>query len=290
MSWPALVLVVAAAFAHAGWNLHAKRGASAGVAFLVVYSILGTVIYAPFALWQMVTVEMSIGGTEAASILGSVALHTGYMLLLQRGYAAGDLSVVYPVARGLGPVLAIAGAMLVLHERPGLQVLLGALVVCAAVASLGIVGRAGSSADGDSSRAFGYAGATGVAIACYTLWDAHAVSALAIPPLLFSWTGSVVRLAVFAPLVWRHRARLWRVWQEHRRDAVVVAVLAPLAYLFVLIAFTLAPVSQVAPLRELSIVVATAFGARLLGEGRPRVRLAIAGAVLVGVVLVVTGR
>lgn len=289
MSWQALALVVSAAFLHALWNFHAKRAASAGTPFLVLSTSLSAIVYAPFALWQLATTSVSLGLVEVGSILGSVALHSVYLFVLQRGYVVGDLSIVYPVARGLGPVFTITGAMIFLHERPSAQVLVGGLVVCAAVISLGFVGARGSPAGHETVRALGFASLTGVAIACYTLWDAHAVSALAIAPLLFTWSSSLVRLAILSPVAWRRHATLWDTWRRHRRDVIAVATLAPLAYLLVLNAFTMAPVSNVAPVREIGIVIATALGTHLLGEGHQSLRLAVAATVLCGVVMVVTG-
>jgi drug/metabolite transporter (DMT)-like permease len=292
MSGAALLLIVGAAAAHATWNLYAKRAAHGGLAFLWLTTAFGTLFYAPLGLWQIVATRPALGLVESVFIIGSVVLHTVYFRLLQRGYAVGDLSIVYPVARGVGPILALAGAIVVLGERPSAQAVAGGFVVSAAVCSLGVIGRMAAPARRAASASIGYALLTAAAIASYTLWDAHAVSTLAIPPLVFTWLSSALRLVVLAPVVMRGRQtrrNLARVWREHRRAVLVVAILSPLAYLLVLVAFTIAPVSYVAPIRELSIVVGTALGARLLGEERGWARISVAVGVLVGVVLLVTG-
>jgi drug/metabolite transporter (DMT)-like permease len=284
MSGTAFALVVGAAVAHAVWNLYAKRAGSAGAVFAWLYAGTGALLYAPLAVLVVVLTDARLAAPQLAFMGGSVVLHTVYVVLLQRGYAAGDLSVVYPVARGLGPLLAVAGAIALLGERPRAVSLAGALAVCIGVAVLGLSAR-GPAPVGGASRALGYAGATGVAIACYTLWDAYAVAVLAIPPLLFDWVNNVGRWALLTPHAWRRRDAVARVWRLHRTEVLVVGALFPLAYILVLVAYTLAPVTHVAPARELSIVIGTVLGARVLAEGATAPRVAAALTVLAGVVV-----
>ena len=100
---------------------------------------------------------------------GSGVIHAVYFAFLQRGYRDGDLSLVYPLARGTGPLLATIAAILLLGERPGAVALAGGALVVAAILSLAapaVRARAPGS---------GWALATGVTIAAYTLWDKHAV-------------------------------------------------------------------------------------------------------------------
>jgi drug/metabolite transporter (DMT)-like permease len=293
MNGSALGLVLAAAFAHALWNFYAKRIGSASLALIWMSGSLGVVVYAPPAVWELLKAEPFLGVEMAVFLIGNILLHTAYFLLLQHGYVAGDLSVVYPIARGTGPVLAIAGGVILLGERPSIQALAGGLVVCAGVAGLGFVGWSGRHARSLNDRrsrraALVYAALTGVAIASYTVWDARAVNSITISPLLFSWMGMLVRCLMLMPLAWWHRARVRTLWREHRLPITAVAVLSPLAYLLVLVAFTLAPVSYVAPARELSILIGAALGTKLLGEGQGRVRLGSAATILAGILLLAT--
>src|SRR5690348_18347001 len=99
---------------------------------------------------------------------GSGCLHSAYFTTLQRGYAAGALSVVYPLARGTGPALSVVLAIVILGERPGPLALVGAALIVAGVLSL-----AGGGARRPRGRAIGFAVATGATIAAYTIWDAH---------------------------------------------------------------------------------------------------------------------
>src|SRR6185437_9616312 len=115
-------------------------------------------------------------------------LHLAYFVLLQRGYAEGDMSVVYPLARGTGPLLSVLFAVVLLGERPGAVALAGALAV---VAGVFVIGGLGSSSGSGGRRAgVGYGLVTGITITAYTLWDAHAVTTLTVPPLV-QLAGSV---------------------------------------------------------------------------------------------------
>ena len=223
-------------------------------------------------------------GAVAVSSMGQLA----YYLLLQKAYAKGDLSVVYPVARGSGPLLLVFAAVLLLGERPGLIGLLGAAVVVAGVLVVG-TGRAGPEGEESARRltvradvAFGLG--AGALIAACNLWDARTVSVLAVSPLLLEWVFNATRVVVLAPGAFRQRSRIRELWRDHRWQVVTVGVLMPLSYMLALWAFTVAPISLVAPVREFSIVVACVLAWWLLREPQPGRRLLGASLVLVGVI------
>lgn len=279
--------MVSAAVAHAGWNIASKRAGTAGVPFVFLNGMVAVALYLPVAVAAVVFSDARVGATLLLFAAGSTVLHLGYFLLLQRGYAAGDLSVVYPLARGTGPLLSVLVAVVVLGERPGGIGLLGAGLV---VAGILVVGSGGGSAEaGLSPRSRLTAGAayglaTGVLIAAYTLWDAHAVDERELSPVLLLLGAELGRAVLLAPYALRHRDDVGRVWRRHRPEIAAIAVLSPLAYLFVLIAYTMAPVSLVAPARELSIVLGSVAGWRLFHEPNPARRLAGAAVVLGGIV------
>jgi drug/metabolite transporter (DMT)-like permease len=284
----ALALVLAAATCHATWNLLLKR-AGGGELFLWLTFALALALYAPVAIAVLLIAPPSLGLRELTFLLGSGGLHLGYFLLLQRGYRTGDLSLVYPLARGAGPAIATAGAIVVFAERPSRLALLGGLLVLCGLVALSqprrLVGRDGARA----GAAICYALAAGSVIAAYTLWDAHAVAAVAIPPLLLEWASNAVRTALLAPLAVPRRAAVGSIWREHRTEALSVAVLSPLAYILVLTALVSAPVSAVAPTREVSIVIGTAMSAWLLGEAAAMRRFAAAAVIVVGVSAIAVG-
>jgi drug/metabolite transporter (DMT)-like permease len=285
MSGLALALVLVAACMHATWNWLAKR-AGGGAAFVWLFGALSSVIYAPLALAVLLIQRPTLGAVELGFIFGSGVLHIAYFLALQRGYQGGDLSVVYPLARGTGPTLSTLAAILFFHERPTPLALVGAVLV-----AIGVFVLAGGSGVGGTIPlgALGYGLLTGALIAAYTLWDKQAVSALLIPPLLLDYGSNLTRALVLVPLALRRRAEVRRAWREHRREALGVAVLTPLAYILVLTALVSAPVSYVAPTREVSILIGTLIGARLLAEGNLRRRLGGALAIVAGVVALALG-
>jgi drug/metabolite transporter (DMT)-like permease len=284
MSPAAILLILVAAVAHACWNLSAKR-AGGGTAFAWLYLVASTVLLVP-----AVVLDLVIGRQHpswiwlgAASVSGLLQL--GYFLLLRRGYAVGDMSVVYPLARGTGPLLSVLFAVVLLGERLPALALAGAGAVVAGVVVIGSGGSDDSPhGSGRNWRSLGYALATGATIAAYTLWDANAVTTLNVPPLVEFAGGTVVQVLVLTPYALARRRSLAGLWRAHRADALVIAVLSPLAYVLVLYAMRIAPVALVAPARELSIVVGGVIAWRVLGEPRPFRRLAGSVVVLAGVV------
>jgi drug/metabolite transporter (DMT)-like permease len=286
MTPAALGLVLGAAVIHATWNLLAKR-VGGGTAFVWLFGSLSAIIYAPLAAATILLARPHIGAVQLIFLAGTAVLHLGYFLMLQSGYRAGDLSLVYPLARGTGPVLTVGAAIIVLGERPTPIALAGALLI-----GLGIVLLAGNPASlghPGARRAVGYALLTGALIAAYTLWDKRAVSALAIPPILLEWGSNVGLALLLMPAALARRDEVRAVWRAHRREAVLVAVLTPLAYILVLTAMVFTPVSYVAPAREISILVGTAMGSRLLAERDAPRRLTAATAIVVGVAALAVG-
>jgi drug/metabolite transporter (DMT)-like permease len=285
----ALALVLTSALLHASWNLAAKRagGATRGTAFVFAFSLATVLVYAPFVWRGGGGWPAAAGGVGWAMILGSAALHVGYFVSLQHGYRVGDLSIVYPLARGTGPALATVGAVTLLGERPSLLALLGtALVVGGAVALASGRVPLGGRRVGPGVR---WGLTTGLFIAAYTLWDAVAVGRVGVPPLVFLWWSELVRATLLAPFALRRPAQVAQVVRHHWGAVLTVAILSPAAYLLVLTAFTLAPVSLVAPAREVSVLVGTLLGTTLLGEGARARRLSAAAAMALGVALLARG-
>ena len=275
-----LVLVLTAAVLHATWNLLAKRAQAADtVAFVWLTTVLSSAIYLPVVVAWLIVVPLRhpLTAFDLAYIGGTAVLHSIYLLLLQRGYRVGDISLVYPLARGTGPLLASVAAVLLLGERPGV---LGFIGIAGIV--IGIFVAAGARLHVPRARiSAGYGLATGASIAAYTLWDKHAMSALAIAPVIYEVGHYCVQMVLLAPLVCRgpRRAALAPVWRTYRTELLGVALLSPLGYILVLSALVVAPVSLVAPAREVSIVFGALLGARLFAEGDTRRR--VAGSVLI---------
>lgn len=287
MTLPILGLVLLAAVAHAVWNLLAK-GAQGGQGFVWLYTVAASVLYLPVLVAALVIEPGPLGWEAFVFMAGSGVLHTVYASLLQRGYRTGDLSLVYPLARGTGPLISTFAAIAIFGERPGLLGLLGALLIVFAVLALA---RPSPEAGGEHGRAAGIAVLTGVAIAGYTLWDKQAVDGLALSPLVYYWGTNTANALLLTAIVLRGRRREWvaLAWRTSRGAAAGVALLSPLAYVLILYALAHAPVSAVAPARELSILIGTMLGTTVLSETDGGLRAAASVAILLGVVALAVG-
>src|SRR4051812_43714004 len=180
----ALGLVLISALAHAGWNFIAKR-ASGGPVFNWLFDALSVCVCLPLLVADVLIEPPHLGQAAVVFILGSAVLHLAYFLLLGQAYRVGDLSLVYPLARGAGPMLSTAAAILLLGERPTSLALAGAVLIGVGVFILAGSPRALGGSKAGPSVAFALL--TGVVIAGYTLWDKEAVSPTsgAIPPVLY---------------------------------------------------------------------------------------------------------
>jgi len=281
----ALVLIIIAAFAHSTWNLLAKRAADCR--HLMWFVCIGAlVLLFPFAIWVLRDDWPKLGAKAVVFLLATGLLHVFYFEALQRGYRVGDLSVVYPLARGTGPLFSFFGAIVVLHERPTALAIGGALLVVCGILLLsggadifrGRVGRAG----------LFWGAMTGLTIACYTVVDGYSVKVLLLSPILVDFAENLFRTVVFSYRGWRERAtlpgELARCWKE----ALGISVLTPLAYILVLFAMRIAPVSRIAPAREISMMIGAYFGTKLLHEGNAKQRIfasVLIAAVVAGLVL-----
>jgi drug/metabolite transporter (DMT)-like permease len=289
MSTTALALVLCAALLHATWNIAAKK-AGGGLTFMVMNAAMVGVLWAPLVLWLCWNALWTLSAAQWGFVLATTLVHLGYYSALLTGYRVADLTLVYPVARGTGPLITVLVAVLLLGERPGWLGALGVAAVCGGVFVLAGGPRLWL-ARGDPRLHAGlrWGGLTGLFIAGYSVLDGYAVKVMLISPILLDWLTNVLRLPVLLPLQWRDwardRAAVVHAWRTQWRYALVGAVLAPVGYVMVLYALTMAPMSLVSPAREVSLLFAALIGGRLLGEGDRWLRLAGAACIAGGVVL-----
>jgi drug/metabolite transporter (DMT)-like permease len=286
MSNLALALILTAAFIHATWNLLNKK-ASGHATFTWVVAVLSAAFYTPVAAFIIFYWHARFSAASIGFMAGSAALHTAYFVLLNEGYRAGDLSLVYPLARGTGPLLSSFAAILFLGERPSMIALAGGFMIVGGVIVLTYSPR--RIAQAGARKPVGYALVTGTFIAAYTLWDKQAVSTFAVAPILLDWGANVGRILILTPFALRHWSKARNEWRTHRFEAIGVALLVPLSYILVLTAMQFTPVSYVAPAREISILIGAAMGARFLAEGDVQRRLVGACAMVLGVVALAVG-
>lgn len=286
MPLAALGLVLLAACTHATWNLLAKRAAGSE-RFVWLYSALAVLLWGPVAIGALVAAPRSFGLVESGALVGTAVLHAAYSIALQRAYRVGDLSLVYPLVRGVGPLLSFVGAILLLGETPSVFAAAGALAVVSGVFLL--AGGPRALRAGADRRGVGEAVIAGLFVAGYTLWDGWSVKVLALTPILIDYAGNVFRFVLLSPDAWRHRAELRAEASRYWREALGVAVLGPAGYVLVLYAMRLAPVSHVAPAREVSMLIGAWLGARLLKEGDAPRRIAASGLLVMGVLALALG-
>lgn len=284
MTTVAFALVLCSALSHSTWNFLLKRSehkvAFLGSATAVAFSLL---------IVPAVVIAVVDGVGTKGLMLGAVTagLHAVYGTFLSRGYRQGDLSIVYPVSRGMGLALIPLGAALLLSEHISAVAVVGiALIVTGVYAinielhALGDVLQPFRSIWSPAGRA---ALTTGGVIAAYSLWDKHALDYLSPVPLnQFGMTGLTVILVPFA--VRGGGPFLRTEWRERGWAILAAGVLIPLAYLLVLAALTTSKVSYIGPAREVGIVFGTLFGVVLLGEGYRGLRIPASLLIVAGVV------
>ena len=290
-----------AATLHAAWNVLLKTsGDTLGTA--VRLQALGTTILVPLAVIAWFATgrpPIEPGGVGVALVSG--VLEAVYFLCLSAAYARGDLSLVYPLARGSAPLLSVIVGVGILAERLAPGSLAGVLCLLAGILLVARPWRALRRAGREHRGAIGFALATGATIAAYSAVDRIGVRLMA--PWLYGailalFSTSFLSITVYvgrrSGLIGRPpevvdadgRPRTMR-----RRDAIA-GVASLTAYLLILFAYSIAPLATVAPLRESGIVLAAAWGAIRLGEasGRRQAggRIVAAALVVLGAILLAT--
>jgi drug/metabolite transporter (DMT)-like permease len=263
----AVALALAAAVLHAVWNLLLARAPDTDAATAVALA-LSVALFALPALWWW-----RLDAAAWPYVAASAAFELAYVATLAGGLSRGDLSVVYPLARGSAPVLVLAVSAGVLGATTSAWEVAGVLLVAAGVLLVRGLRRP------DDPVVVALALACGASIAGYTIVDAHGLDHAAALPYL--WVVLALTALGYVPLVARVRGTA-ALRAAVRRDTAIAAVLFFGAYLLVLAALRLAEPGPVAALRETSVVIATALGALVLREPVTAARAA-------GALVVVTG-
>lgn len=283
MSLQAFALIIFAGVIHAAWNIAAKKaGGDSRFAFFTSFLLI--LFWAPLAWWVGHDVVPHWGWQAWVLVAVSGVLHLAYYVILLRGYRKADLTVVYPLARGSGPLISSLFAIVVLGEEISKLGMLGVIGVV-----LGVFLIAGGPslfqqrndpvARQRLHQGLLYGVMTGVFIAGYTVVDGYGVKAMLLSPILIDYFGSVLRVILLSPVIVRNVQEAKALWLQQWRWALMVAVVSPIAYVLVLFAMQDAPISHVAPAREVSMLFAALIGGHLLREGDRWVR--IGGAILI---------
>jgi drug/metabolite transporter (DMT)-like permease len=260
----ALLLALGAAALHAGWNLLLAREPDTGAATSVALATL-VVAIAPLAV-----LTWDVEAAAVPYIVGSGVLELAYVVLLAAAYSRYELSVVYPLARGLAPVAALAISALFALASPSAAGVAGVLLV-----ALGILLVRG--ARGGRGALVGLT--IGVVIGAYTVVDRYGIQHAAAAPYLLL----VLALPALAyPLLLRDATR---IRSAVRPMPMVIGLATCGAFLLVLLALRRAPAASVAAVRESSVVFATVLAALVLHEQVGPRRLAGSAVVVAGVAL-----
>ena len=271
MTTAVLLIVLLAALLHALWNALVKTSADRAITLGLV--AMGHCLPA-FALLPFVPVP----AIEAfAFIIASTVIHWGYYYFLNISYRLGDLSLIYPIARGTAPVMVAFGAMIWADETLPVWAWIGILTISGGVMILAAIRHA-------DKRGVGAALATSAIIAAYSVVDGIGIRVSDTPIGYVVWLfAAEVFVAVFVIGTRFERAR--SISQRSFAVGLTGGVISGLAYALALFAKTLAPIGVVSAVRETSVIFAALIGVYWLGEGPARRRLVAASVVALGVII-----
>lgn len=285
----AVGLVLVSCGLHALWNVLLKR-ARHKMAFTAVFLLLTPVLFLPMFLFLAGQVGR-VSPAGWACVVGAGLLYCAYFLALAAAYADGELSVAYPLARGVGPAFTLVWGLLLLREKLTLPGAAGvALILGATVALLWPRSKPGGVGWSIPGRSAAAALAVAVIYSLYSLTDKVAVGRLHIPPGLYIYLTYLITALLTVPCIARRHgtAALVAEWRANRDGCAAVALLNVLAYLLVLYALSLpgTPVSYVVPLRSVSVLLAVLLGVEVLGEEKRWSKFAAGALMTAGIALV----
>ena len=279
MTLVAIGLALVSAALHGTWNVLVKVSSDPATTLTRATAAAAVLMTPPAFVAWLITGRPGLTAQAAGLATLSATLELVYILLLSAAYRRGEVSVVYPIARGSAPLLAVLAGLVLLGERLATPQLVGVALLLAGILAVTLPQTGG--------RATVPALLTGVAIAAYTSVDRVGVRLAA--PWLYGWL-LVVLLAIGLVLAQRIAARFRSspampvliTW----RQAAVIGAFMWVGYLLVLVALSIAPLSIVAPVRETAVVAVAVWGVWKLGE-RKGAALKISGALatLLGVAL-----
>ena len=287
MTTLAVALILLSSLFHAAWNLLLKRADNQEI-FVWALLVVGSVILFPLGVILFWLHTTSWPGYWLVTI--SAVTHAFYFILLGRAYSKGDLSLVYPIARGIGPMLVPVLAVLILGESVSRPAVMGIALIVAGIFLVSWWGRFRQILTEPTfllrDAGVRYAVLTGLTITLYALVDKRGVEYT--QPFLYMYLLTVGTAVCIAPyILFKHRLTgVRREWEKNAWPIVAAGLLVFLAYGLVLTAFTLSQVSYVAPAREVGIVIGVLMGVFFLKEGFGRGRLLGSSLIVLGLALI----
>lgn len=269
-------MVLFAALLHALWNAAVKASVKRSLPSAAIF--IGAGIVAAFAL-PFLPVP---AGPSWPFLLGSVAVHVVYSLMLGRAYRAGDFSHAYPIMRGLPPLMTAIAMWVLSDERISAPQQVGMLVLCAGILSLTLEGLAARR----SRAASGWALAVAVAIATYTTLDGFGGRLSGHAPAYVAWTCFLEAICLSAWLGARQGPGMLVVVLRNWPITLIGGATTLVGYAIVVWAMTQAPVALVSAVRETSVVIAAVLGVVIFKEHMGPARVVAIALVLGGIFLV----
>ena len=286
MTGTALLLVLLAAFLHAFWNYLTKKSRNK-IAFIWWFILSAVILYFPMFLYFYVGMKISAVGW--ACIVATGTLHTFYFFFVGSAYEKGDLSVVYPLARGFGPFWVPILAVAILREQLSLPGVIGIALVVVGIYAIHLKSFSFKTLfkpfTAIRSAPSIWALLTGCTIAAYSLVDKVGVKS--VHPAVYIYFIFLIPLIFLSPYVLIKEGKsLKPEWKINKKSIMVVGFLVAFTYLLVLFAMQTSNVSYVVAVREVSIVFSALFGIIWLGEGHRQPRLIGAFLIALGVFLI----
>jgi drug/metabolite transporter (DMT)-like permease len=293
LSLVVFLMVVVGASLHVLWNTLVKRCGDK-VSFAWLTTLAGTLGVAP----AFVAARLLAPGTLNAQIVGLAALsgliEGWYIIALFTAYEHTDLSVAYPLSRGVAPVAGLVPGIVLLGDRLTLAQLAGVALIVSGVTGVGASAVARSGDRQAVRRGVVLALITGCLIAGYHLVDRRAMTLTPAPAMIeyyFLMHATLLAVLTVWVFAWApHRRRIWSEWRGNRRGVVAVGVMSVAAYMLIMAALRWGNVTLVAATRNIGIVVSTVVGAALLKERVSLLRGVGAGLIVVGVLVLLLSR
>jgi drug/metabolite transporter (DMT)-like permease len=281
MSADVFVMVLGAALVHATWNALIKIDGDR-LALIKVMSSTQLVV----SLCLLPFVEMP-AAESLPYLLASPILNTGYMLFLNRAYQAGDLSLVYPLARGIAPFIVAVVSVGFLGEQLSHASQIAILFIALGITSLALTRGAATLRD---PRPVLLALGTGGFIAAYTIIDGIGARAAGTAHGYMIWISLLTAILIVVCVHWLQQGRRTPISRRSRGAGVVAGIMSYGSSWLVIWALTLAPLALVSALRETGIVFAVIIGVVFLKESLSLTRLASIAATLVGTAILKLNR
>ncbi|MCP5082684.1 MAG: EamA family transporter [Alphaproteobacteria bacterium] len=276
MTTTVFAMVIAAAFLHAAWNALVKVNADrlVLVAVMMVSEAVIAILVVPFVAFPPPEVW--------PYIWASTVLHTAYFVFLIMAYRYGDLSHVYPVARGSSPLIVAVVSVLAVGEILGRQEVLSVALIAFGIMSLTLTRGVSGLRE---PKAMFFALGTGVFIAAYTVVDGLGARLADSAHSYVFWLNLFDGIPIIAFALYFRGGQVIAHTRAAWKPGALAGVVSLLAYWIVIWAMTQAPLALVSAVRETSMVFAVLIGVVFLNERLNLARLASVSLTLIGVVI-----